>query len=527
MGFSKLGLSPELLRAITDLRFTQPTSIQKDAIPPAIEGRDVLACSMTGSGKTAAFGLPMLQRLQSKPRGTTRALILTPTRELAAQIDEHLKELARFTNLTVAAVYGGVSMGAQRHALARGVDIVVATPGRLLDHMENNNAKFDGVEILALDEADRMLDMGFLPDIKRILQRLPKQRQTLFFSATMPSEIVRLSKEMLRDPFTVQVERKAAPATGVTQTVYPVPQHLKSALLVELIEQLKMDSVLVFTRTKHRADRLSLMLTGKGIHNARIHGDRTQSQRQQALKGFKAGRYSVLVATDVAARGIDVEALSHVINFDVPEQSEDYIHRVGRTARASAKGDAFTFVASQEEGDLRMIERAINQKLPRVVLPDFDYKKAAPERQPGQGGGEGRFQGKRPRAWERNDRGGGERSHSHSRGGDRNDRGGGDRNFRGGSVGRQFQNRNDRGERTFGAPQARQDGFNRPERDGNTRNESAQRPERDGNTRPSGDHRSSRPQAETSNAGQAPRGRGTRPWEQRNNRSERGHSYSR
>jgi len=507
MGFSKLGLSPELLRAITDLRFTTPTAIQKDAIPPAIEGRDVLACSMTGSGKTAAFGLPMLQRLQNKPRGTTRALILTPTRELAAQIDEHLKQMAKHTGLTVAAIYGGVSMGAQRHALARGVDIVVATPGRLLDHMENNNAKFNGVEILALDEADRMLDMGFLPDIKRILQRLPKERQTLFFSATMPSEIVRLSKEMLRNPFTVQVERKAAPATGVTQTVYPVPQHLKSALLVELIEQMKMDSVLVFTRTKHRADRLSTLLSGKGINNARIHGDRTQSQRQQALKGFKAGRYSVLVATDVAARGIDVEALSHVINFDVPEQSEDYIHRVGRTARASAKGDAFTFVASQEEGDLRNIERAINTKLPRVVLPDFDYKKAAPERQPGQGNGEGggRFQGKRPRPWEqRNDRGGsggGDRQRGSSerggfRGGSNGNRYAGG-NTSGGQVARKFDNRNDRGER----------------RDFNT---SAPRTENSERRSPA-----ARPHADSSHAGPGPRGRGTRPWEQRGERKER------
>jgi ATP-dependent RNA helicase RhlE len=511
MGFSKLGLSPELLRALTDLRFTTPTAIQKDAIPPAIEGRDVLACSMTGSGKTAAFGLPMLQRLQNKPRGTTRALILTPTRELAAQIDEHLKQMAKHTGLTVAAVYGGVSMGAQRHALARGVDIVVATPGRLLDHMENNNAKFNGVEILALDEADRMLDMGFLPDIKRILQRLPKERQTLFFSATMPSEIVRLSKEMLRNPHTVQVERKAAPATGVTQTVYPVPQHLKSALLVELIEQLKMDSVLVFTRTKHRADRLSTLLSGKGINNARIHGDRTQSQRQQALKGFKAGRYSVLVATDVAARGIDVEALSHVINFDVPEQSEDYIHRVGRTARASAKGDAFTFVASQEEGDLRNIERAINQKLPRVVLPDFDYKKAAPERQPGQGNGEGggRFQGKRPRPWEqRNDRGGsgGDRQRGSSeRGGFRGGNNGnrynsGNTGGTGGQVARKFDNRNDRGERNFNSP-------------AQPRNDDRRSP-------------GARPHADSSHAGgnSSPRGRGTRPWEQR---SERSNSYSR
>jgi len=371
--FTSFKLHPDLLRGVKELGFTRPTPIQVDAIPPAIAGRDVLACAMTGSGKTAAFLLPILQRLVSRPRGTTRALILTPTRELAAQILQELEELAVHTPITAAAIFGGVSMGPQEHAFRSGADILVATPGRLLDHLRHPYAKLDRIEHLVLDEADRMLDMGFLPDIRRVLKYLPTKRQTLFFSATIPAPIVTLTREMLRDPATINLERKAAPAVGITQAVYPVPQELKSTLLFTLLQRGIMREALIFTRTKHRANRVWEFLTKRGVNAARIHGNRSQAQRTDALDGFKTGRYRVLVATDIAARGIDVEALGHVVNFDVPAQSEDYIHRVGRTARAEMTGEAFTFVSPEETDDLRAIERAIGKPLPRVTLPDFDY----------------------------------------------------------------------------------------------------------------------------------------------------------
>src|SRR3954469_17786259 len=374
MPFSKLNLHPSLLSGIKELGFVKPTPIQAEAIPPALEGKDVLACAMTGSGKTVAFLVPILQKLIPKPRGTTRALILTPTRELAAQIVEELNGIAVHTPVTAAPVIGGVGMGPQEHAFRSGVDVIVATPGRLLDHLKSPYAKLDHVEFLVLDEADRMLDMGFLPDIRRVLRYVPNKRQTLFFSATMPDPIVRLTREMLHNPAAINLERKAAPATGITQAVYPVPQALKTQLLLKLLEGSHMKEALVFTRTKHRANRLWEYLDKRGIPAARIHGNRSQAQRTDALEGFKSGRYRVLVATDIAARGIDVEALGHVVNFDVPVQSEDYIHRVGRTARAELTGEAYTFVSGDEEGDLRAIERAVGKPLPRVTLPDFDYK---------------------------------------------------------------------------------------------------------------------------------------------------------
>ena len=375
MSFSDFTLHPELLRGVAALGFQAPTPIQRDAIPPAMAGRDVLACAMTGSGKTAAFLLPILHKLMGLPRGTTRALIVAPTRELAAQIDEHRRDLARQTRIDGAAVFGGVGMGPQEQAFRRRADILVATPGRLLDHMRMPYAKLDGLQVLVLDEADRMLDMGFLPDIQRILKQLPARRQNLLFSATMPAPIVALAKDILRDPVAIQVERPAAPAVGVTHTVYPVPHELKSALLVELLRQPGMRSVLAFTRTKHRANRLADHLTRHGVKADRIHGNRSQAQRAAALAGFKDGRFQVLVATDIAARGIDIDALSHVVNFDVPKMAEDYIHRVGRTARAEAVGDAFTLVSPDEETDLRGIERAVNARFPRVRLPGFDYAK--------------------------------------------------------------------------------------------------------------------------------------------------------
>ncbi len=374
MPFSGLKLHPDLLKGIRELGFTRPTPIQEAAIPPALSGRDVLACAMTGSGKTAAFLLPILHRLIDKPRGTTRALVLTPTRELAAQVLEDLNDLAVHTPITGAAVYGGVGMGPQEHAFRSGVDVLVATPGRLLDHFKAPYARLPGVEYLVLDEADRMLDMGFLPDIRRVLRHLPPKRQTLFFSATMPAPIQALTREMLRNPETIQLDRKPAPAVGITQAVYPVPQELKSSLLVRLLEGGEMQQALVFTRTKHRANRLAEQLARAGIKAERIHGNRSQPQRTEALAGFKSGKYRVLVATDIAARGIDVEALGHVVNFDVPTAAEDYIHRVGRTARAEATGDAFTLVSPEEEGELRSIERALGKRLPRVIVPDFDYK---------------------------------------------------------------------------------------------------------------------------------------------------------
>jgi ATP-dependent RNA helicase RhlE len=374
MPFSSLHLHADLLKGIRELGFARPTPIQAEAIPPALAGKDLLACAQTGSGKTAAFLLPILHRLIDKPRRTTRALVLTPTRELAAQIAEDLNALAVHTPLTGAAVYGGVGMGPQEHAFRSGVDVIIATPGRLLDHFRAPYARLGGLEVLVLDEADRMLDMGFLPDIRRILRHLPARRQTLFFSATMPPPIGVLASEMLKNPVTISLQRQAAPAVGITQAVYPVPQELKPALFLELLKRNLIREALVFTRTKHRANRLAEHLLRHRVNSARIHGNRSQAQRIEALAGFKSGKYRVLVATDIAARGIDIEALSHVVNFDVPAVPDDYIHRVGRTGRAELTGDAFTFVAPEEESDLRSIERAVKRTLPRVTLPDFDYK---------------------------------------------------------------------------------------------------------------------------------------------------------
>jgi len=380
MAFTGFGLDATLLRAIKELGFTRPTPIQAQAIPPALAGKDVLACAMTGSGKTAAFLLPILQRLRAKPRGATRALVLAPTRELAAQIHEHLEELAVHTPVTGAAVFGGVGMEPQEHAFRSGVDVIIATPGRLLDHFSRPYAKLERLEVLVIDEADRMLDMGFLPDIRKVLRHVPARRQTLFFSATMPPEIVKLAGELLHAPATLNLERKAAPAVGITQAVYPVARELKSGLLVELVRAGVVHNAIVFTRTKHRANRLAEFLTKHGLENAKIHGNRSQNQRTEALAGFKSGKVKLLVATDIVARGIDVEALGHVVNFDVPNSPDDYIHRVGRTARAESTGDAFTFVAPEEEAELAAIERAVGKRLPRVTLPGFDYARRPTEK---------------------------------------------------------------------------------------------------------------------------------------------------
>ena len=373
MAFSFSDLHPSIRRAIDDLGFDQPTPIQRDSIPPALEGRNLLACAMTGSGKTAAFLIPMIERLRTQRSGTTRALVLTPTRELAAQIVESFKDLARHTHLKAAAVYGGVGMKPQEQAFRRGVDVIVACPGRLLDHFQYDYATLRGLEVLVLDEADRMLDMGFLPDIRRVLRHIPKVSQTHLFSATMPAPIVELSRQLMDNPKKINIERKSAPATGITQAVFSVRQDLKSELLYALLGTLDIDSMLVFTRTKHRADRLTKFLVKKNIAAERIHGNRSQAQRTKALAAFKGGSVQVLVATDIAARGIDVEALSHVVNFDVPNMPEDYIHRVGRTARAQATGEAFTFVSPQETNDLRAIERAVGKRIPQRTLEGFDF----------------------------------------------------------------------------------------------------------------------------------------------------------
>jgi ATP-dependent RNA helicase RhlE len=371
--FSALALHPALLRGAADLGFDVPTPIQSQAIPAALAGGDLLACAATGSGKTAAFLLPILHHLVPRPRGTTRALVLAPTRELALQILADLRALARHTSIRAAAVHGGVGMGPQEQAFRQGVDVVVATPGRLLDHFRGGQAPLTGLEFLVLDEADRMLDMGFLPDIERILAHIPTPRQTFFFSATMPSPIEALTRRILRSPVRIALQRKAMPAAGVSHSVYPVPSTLKGPLLVELLGNGHVEDALVFTRTKHRADRLAKLLNRSGITAERIHGNRSQAQRTRALAGFKAGEFRVLVATDIAARGIDVESLGHVVNFDLPNAPEDYIHRVGRTARAGSTGEAITLVSPEEESDLNRIERVVSAEIPRKRLDGFAY----------------------------------------------------------------------------------------------------------------------------------------------------------
>src|SRR5213596_808585 len=376
--FDHLGLDPVLLRAVYGLGYEAPTPIQKEAIPAILSGRDVIGTAQTGSGKTAAFLLPILHRLLKQAPGHTRALVLSPTRELAAQIEVALRGLAKGTKIRGHAVYGGVGMAAQEHALRSGVDVVVATPGRLLDHMSRRNVDFRGLQVLVLDEADRMLDMGFLPDVRRIVNALPRDRQTLLFSATMPPEIEVLSRTIMRDPVRISVSPPHRPPSTIRHEVYPVPQHLKTNLLVKLLGREDMMSVLVFVRTKRRADRVARQVEYAGFPVARIHGDRSQSQRELALEGFRSGRHQVLIATDVAARGIDVTGSTHVINYDLPMVPTDYVHRVGRTARMEAEGEAISFVTSEEENDLHGIEKALGKPIPRVTLPDFDYKAPPP-----------------------------------------------------------------------------------------------------------------------------------------------------
>jgi len=370
--FAELGLAPELLRAAADAGYTVPTPIQARAIPLVLRGRDVMGLAQTGTGKTAAFTLPIIQRLLGGRR-RARALVLTPTRELAVQVKEAFAGYAEHSGLFVCDVYGGVPLGPQEQALRAGADVVVATPGRLLDHMERQNVVFDDLEVLVLDEADRMLDMGFAPQLNRIVAGIPKYRQTLLFSATMPPEVEALARKYLRKPIVVQVGMRTQAASTVTHAVYPVPRDRKCALLAELLRKTELDSVLVFTRTKHGADKVVRNLEREGIAALAMHADKSQGQRTDALDQFKKGTIRVLVATDIAQRGLDIAGISHVINYDVPAQPEDYVHRIGRTGRAAATGDAFTFMAADEISMVRLIEHTLGQPIPRISVPGYDF----------------------------------------------------------------------------------------------------------------------------------------------------------
>ena len=369
--FSALGLSDPLAFAVQEMGYVDPTPIQKQAIPVVLKGGDVIGSAQTGTGKTAAFALPIIQRLGG--HGRLRCLILEPTRELALQVEEAFHKYAKFTDLRVTIVYGGVGYGKQTDDLRRGMDILAATPGRLLDHLEQGNCSLDDVEILVLDEVDRMLDMGFLPDVKRIVQKCPKHRQTLFFTATLPPEIEQLASWALRDPVKVEIGRQRSPAETVAHAFYPVVASQKFDLLQLLLEQTEFKSVIIFTRTRMGADRIAARLKSTGHTVGVMHSDRSQRERIEALEGFKSGRFEVLVATDIAARGLDIAGVSHVINYDVPENPEDYVHRIGRTGRAQNTGDAFTLVTEEDVRDARSIERYMGLTVERKKIEGFPY----------------------------------------------------------------------------------------------------------------------------------------------------------
>ncbi len=379
MEFKRFNFHPAIAAGVTAEGYTMPTPIQMQAIPPIMQGRDVMGLAQTGTGKTAAFALPILQRLMQGERGHVRALIIAPTRELAEQIHVAIGTLARQTRIRSITVYGGVNINPQIQKLKNGVEIVVSCPGRLLDHIGQGTIDLSHLEVLVLDEADQMFDMGFLPDIRRILKQLPEQRQTLLFSATMPAEIRGLAGDILRDPFTVQVGSTAPPVT-VTHALYPVAQHLKTALILELLQHTDTESVLVFTKTKHRAKRLGEQLEKAGHKAASLQGNLSQNRRQAALDGFRDGTFQILVATDIAARGIDVSQISHVINYDIPDTAESYIHRIGRTGRAARSGDAFTLVTEDDIYMVRTIERALGAPLERRTVAGFDYSTPAPRK---------------------------------------------------------------------------------------------------------------------------------------------------
>jgi ATP-dependent RNA helicase RhlE len=382
MSFISFNFHPKIAAGVKALGFSTPTPIQQQAIPSVLQGRDVLGLAQTGTGKTAAFVLPILERLMKGPRGGVRALIIAPTRELAEQIDQAIGSMGRQTGLKSMTVYGGVNISLQIKKLRAGVDIVVACPGRLLDHINQGTIKLSQMEVLVMDEADHMFDMGFLPDIRRIISRVPAKRQTLLFSATMPNDIRLLASEVLHTPVTVQIGH-TAPADTVCHALYPVEQQLKTPLLIELLRRADTESVLIFTRTKHRAKRLAEQLGRAGHLVASLQGNLSQARRQAALEGFRDGSYRILVATDIAARGIDVSSVSHVINYDMPDTVDAYTHRIGRTGRAAKTGDAFTFVVPEDEGMVRSIERILGNKVERKALDGFDYKVSADKRHTG------------------------------------------------------------------------------------------------------------------------------------------------
>ena len=388
-----------MLEGVKAMGYIEPTPIQLRAIPLILEGRDVIGSAQTGTGKTAAFALPILSQIvQHSPQ--PRVLVLEPTRELAAQVETAIRDFARFTNLRIAVVYGGVGYGKQMDALRTGVDVLVATPGRLLDHLQQGTCKLDHIKFLVLDEADRMLDMGFLPDVRRILDRCPRERHTSLFSATIPPEIETLIKWAMKNPQTIEIGARRTPAETVKHVIYPVSDSQKTDLLLELLKRVNFESVLIFCRTKHGADRVAHLLKRSNHAVAVLHSNRTQREREQALKGFRDGRYEVLVATDIAARGLDIADVTHVINYDVPQHPEDYIHRIGRTGRAEATGDAFTLMTAEDGRHVHAIERFISQKIARVKLEDFDYKYTAlfEEGKPGApSGGGSRVRGARVR----------------------------------------------------------------------------------------------------------------------------------
>ncbi len=373
--FNTFGLTEPLVQGILATGYTIPTPIQSQAVPPALEGRDIIGCAQTGTGKTAAFVLPILNRLASRRAAgknkTIRSLILTPTRELAVQIERAILDYGRFVPLRPAAIYGGVKIKGQLSALRRGVDIVVATPGRLMDHMRQRTVDLKHVEVLVLDEADCMLDMGFINDVRKIVAAVPRDRQTLLFSATISPEIETLAGGILKDPVIIQVGRPHNPIETITQHWFPVPRQQKIDLLLHMLKDGQMDSVLVFSRTKHGADKIHQRLERAGVDSVSMHSGRNQGQRQRAMDGFKRGRYQVMVATDIAARGIDIEGISHVVNFDVPAYAEDYIHRIGRTGRATATGDAITFLSPEEHKHLHQIEKLIGCQYDMETCPGF------------------------------------------------------------------------------------------------------------------------------------------------------------
>ncbi len=372
MSFQDLGLSEAVVHGIQRMGYVDATPIQLRAIPVILQGRDLIASAQTGTGKTAAFGLPILSRLES-PRKLPRCLVLEPTRELAMQVETAFRDFSRFMHLEMALIYGGVGYGKQKEVLSSGCDVIAATPGRLLDHLQQGTVDLSKLEVLVLDEVDRMLDMGFLPDVRRIVDQCPKQRQTLLFSATVPEEIGRLASWCLRDPEKIEIGGRRTPAETINHALYPVAVAQKFDLLIALLERTDFDSVLIFCRTKEGADRISRQLKLKNHSVAVLHSNRTQTERVEALEGFKNGRYEMMVATDIAARGIDIAGVSHVINYDVPKHPEDYVHRIGRTGRALKVGDAFTIMTAEELPHVKDIERFISQKVARLKLDNFEY----------------------------------------------------------------------------------------------------------------------------------------------------------